>query len=68
MTERPLTPQQKRQETIARNREAQRREDEAAALERIREECRRRKRLQRKELRRVSKDGLLCVEQGEQAK
>jgi hypothetical protein len=47
----PKTPQQKQQETIARNREALRKENEVAALERIRKECEARRKRRRRWLR-----------------
>jgi hypothetical protein len=47
----PKTPQQKQQETIARNREVLRKENEVAALERIRKECEARRKRRRRWLR-----------------
>ena len=55
MTEHPKTPQQKQQETMARNREQERKENEAVALERIRREVATRKRWERKGMRRAAK-------------
>ena len=55
MTEHPKTPQQKQQETMARNREQERKENEAVALERIRREVATRKRWERKVMRRAAK-------------
>jgi hypothetical protein len=60
MTERLKTPQQKQQAgfvatTKPKHQQRTKREEEAAALERIREECRRWKRLQRREMRRAAR-------------